>query len=101
MPFFRALDLGNLSFLGLDGQVLMDNADTAFLSKRYRKSRLRNGIHRRRYYRDIYPDIICQLRGRIGLDWHKVALAGDQQDIVKCNAICNNLAVIHRLSALT
>ena len=92
----RPLDLGNLPPLGLDGEVLVDDADAAFLGQRNRQSGLGDRIHGGRDDRDIDRHVFRELRARIRLARHEITFPRDQQDIVKCDAFDSDLSVLHR-----
>ena len=88
-------DLGDLPPLGLDGEVLVDDADAAFLGQGNGQGGLRDRIHGRRDDRDIDRDIAGQVGARIRLAGHEIALARDEQDIIKGNPFGDNLAMVH------
>jgi hypothetical protein len=51
-----AFDLGDLAGLGLDGEVLVDDADAALLRERDGESGLGDGVHGRGDERDVERD---------------------------------------------
>ena len=87
--------LGYFPLLFFDREVLVNDADAAFLCQCYCKGRFGNRIHRRRDNRDIDCDIVGQLRAGIRLARHEIALGRDQQNIIEGYTFSNNFAIIH------
>ena len=56
-PRFEALDLAHLGRLRLRAEVLVDDADAAFLRDGDREARLGDGVHRRGNERDVELDL--------------------------------------------
>jgi hypothetical protein len=65
-----ALDLGDLAGLGLDGEVLVDDAHAALLGQRDRQGGLRHGVHGCGQQRDVQPDARVSWRGGVGVAGH-------------------------------
>ena len=89
------LDLGDLPPLGLDGEVLVDDADAAFLGQGDGQGGLGDRIHGRRDDRDVDRDVFREPGAGVRLVGHEIALARDQEDIIECNAFGDNLAAVH------
>ncbi len=66
---FEALDLGDFRGLLLGGEILVDDADAAFLRDGDRQARLGDGVHRRRDERDVELDVKDVVKGESLLDW--------------------------------
>ena len=67
----------------------------AFLCQCYRQLRFGNGVHSSGDNRDIYRDVIGQLRTGLRLARHKIALGRYQQHIVESYTFSNNFALVH------
>ena len=78
-----ALDLVDLLGLLLDGEVLVDEADAAFLGQRDRQCRLGHGIHGRRHQRRVERDAATQLGGEVDVVGVNLGEAGLQEHVVK------------------
>ena len=69
--------------------------DAAFLRQRDGELRFRHRIHRRRKQRDIQLDLPSQMRARISISGDEISTGGDQQYIIECDRITDDLGVCH------
>ena len=80
---FRTLDLVHLRGLRLDGHVLVDDAQTAFAGDGDGQTRVGDGIHGGAHQGDVQGDALGERHGGVYLLGQHIALAGDQQNVVK------------------
>ncbi len=78
-----ALDPGHLGGLRRRRQVLVDDADAAFLRDRDRQPRLGDGVHRRRDQRQVQRDAPGQPRGQAGVARQHLRIRRHQQHVVE------------------
>ena len=83
----RALYAVNLIGLLLDGHVLVDDADAALTGYGYGHIRLRNGVHGGGEYRGVETDSLGKLGGEVRFAGQHMGFGGDQQHIVKGQAL--------------
>ena len=91
--------LGSLHFLNLERlslrrNIFVNDADAALLSQCNGERRLGHRVHGRRDQRDIQADPPGELCPRISRLWRDLAVARNQQDIVKGDSVLDNL-VLH------
>ena len=89
-----SLDFLNLERLSLRRNIFVDDADAALLSQCNGERRLGHRVHGRRDQRDIQADPPGELCPRISRLWRDLAVARNQQDIVKGDSVLDNL-VLH------
>src|ERR1019366_5499476 len=78
-----ALDLGDLGRLLLRRQVLVDDADAAFLRQRDGQACFGHGVHRRRNERQVQADVAGKNSGEAGVARQDTRERRDQQHIVE------------------
>jgi hypothetical protein len=78
-----ALDLGHLGGLLLGREVLVDDADAAFLGERDRQAGLGDGVHRRRDQRQIEADVSGEGGREVGVARQDARKRGNQQHVVE------------------
>ncbi len=87
---FEALDLGHLGSLCPGRQVLVDDADAAFLRQRDRQATLGNGIHGGRKQGQIEGDVARQAGGEADIAGQDLRMGGDEQDVVERQGFLQN-----------
>ena len=92
---FTSLDALHLVALGLDGHVLVNDADAAFACHGDRHFALGDGIHGRAHQRDVERDFVCQagLEGNGAREY--LALLRDEKDVVKSQAFVSDFVRDH------
>src|SRR5262249_13776207 len=99
-PRFVALDLGDLRGLLLRREVLVDDADAAFLRDRDREARLGDGVHRRRDERDVELDFLRQPGLEADFSGEDAGVGGNQEDVIKGESLLNQTHVHTQKAAL-
>ena len=85
------LDPADFLGLFLDGHVLVDNADAAFLSQRNGQTRLGDRIHCRGYQWNIERNIARQARDQRDILGGDLGIAGQEEHIVESEPfVCNS-----------
>ena len=79
----EALDLRDLGGLPRRRQVLVDDADAAFLGDRDREAGLGDRVHRGGNDRDVDPDAARQARAERDFARDDRGMRGDEQDVVE------------------
>ena len=79
----EALDLGHLGRLALRRQVLVDDADAAFLRDGDREARLGYGVHGRRDERNIQLELAGQAGLQGGVARQDARMGGQEEDIIE------------------
>jgi hypothetical protein len=82
-PALESLDASDLARLPLDGHVLVDDADPAFLRDGDREAMFGHGIHRGRNERQIEPDGARQPGREFHLHRQDLGASRHQQDVVE------------------
>ncbi len=82
-PRLGALDLVDLGDLLSDGEVPVDDPETALARERDREARLGDGVHRRRDQRDVQRDRRRQPRDRRDVVREDARLGGDEEHVVE------------------
>ena len=88
---FGALDLVHLGGLRRNVEVLVDDADTAFLRQGNGKVGLGDGIHRGADQRNVELDVVGQKGRHVGVTRQHVRTGGQQQHVVKRQALGQRL----------
>ena len=86
-----ALDHVHLLGLLADGHILVDDADAALTGDGDGHAVLGDGIHGGADKRDIQPDLLGQLGVQVDVGGQHVAGRGDQQHVVKGEALLDKL----------
>jgi hypothetical protein len=81
---FIALDLGHLGRLLLRREVLVDDADAAFLGNGDGQPRFRHRVHGGRDQGQVQADVAGELGGEGGVLGQDLGVRGDEQNVVKC-----------------
>ena len=84
------LDAVDLTRLIVDGHVLVDDADTAFLGDGDGQPRLGHGIHRGGYHGEIDLDFAGQLAGQRDIAGQHFRICRHQQNVVECECLFKN-----------
>jgi hypothetical protein len=79
----EALDLRDLGGLARGREVLVDDADAAFLRDRDREARLGDRVHRGGHDRDLDADRAGEARGQRDFAGNDRGMRGDEQDVVE------------------
>ena len=77
---FHARDVARL---GLDGHVLVDDADAALLGDRDCKPVLRDRVHRRGDHREVQPDAARELRAQVHLVRQDLRVGRHEENVVE------------------
>ncbi len=80
---FEALDLGDFHGLLLGGEILVDDADAAFLRDGDRQARLGDGVHRSRDERDVELDVARQPGLEADIARQDAGVGRYEKDVVK------------------
>jgi hypothetical protein len=91
-----ALDPVHLLGLGLDGEVLVDDADPPLLGEGDGQARLGHRVHGRGEDRDVHLDPAADLGAQLHLVRMDLGETGDQRDVVERESEAR-LEVGHRL----
>jgi len=89
-----AFDFLDLASLHLDGHVLVNDADAAFLGEGDGQLAFGDGVHRRGDDGDIEMDIARQLGADIDVARQHFAVAGFEENVVESDALISD-AVLH------
>ena len=80
---FMALDLGHFGGLLLGGQILVNDADAAFLRHRDGQIGFGHGVHGGRDHRKIQGDFAGQAGAKLNVAGEDFGVGGDEQNVVK------------------
>ena len=86
----RALYLVHLIGLRLDCHVLVNDTDSPLACHCNGHTMLRNGIHTGAHQRNVQFDGMRQLRTELHLIGNHLRVGGNQQHVVKCDAVSDN-----------
>ena len=78
-----ALDFGNLGSLLLSREVLVDDADAAFLSHGNGQIGFGNRVHSGGHHRKIQGDFAGQTRAQLHIAGENFGVGGDEQNVVE------------------
>src|SRR5439155_10989422 len=84
---FRTLHLVDFVGLLLDGQVAVNDAETALLGEGDRHVRFGHGVHGSAYDRDVQTDVAGELRLGDGLRRNDFGARGQQKDVIKSKSL--------------
>ena len=79
----ETLHLGHFSGLGLGGEILVDDADPAFLGQRNGETSFRHGIHGGRKQRQVQGNVAGQPRRQANIARQDLRMCRDEQDVVE------------------
>ena len=80
---FMALHLGDFGGLQVGREVLVDEADAAFLRERNGEVRFRHRVHGGGNHRDVQREATGDLRGEDGVAREDGRVGGDEQNVVE------------------
>ena len=95
-----ALDLLDLAGLIFDREVLVNDADAAFLGEGDGKGGFGDGIHRRGDERNVELDLAREPGVGVGVGGNEITAGGNQQDIIEGDAVVEDLGVFHVIELL-
>ena len=87
---FEALDLGHLGGLRLRRQVLVDDADAAFLRQRDGQARLGHRVHGGGKQRQVERNRARQAGGEADVAGQDRGMGGNEQDVVERQRFLQN-----------
>ena len=90
MPLSKRLTRADLARLRLDGHVLVDDADAAFLRDRDREAVLGDGVHGGRDDRQVQADRARELRGEADFVRQDLRVGRHEQDVVESEGFLEN-----------
>ena len=90
-PAFRTLDKIHLHRLLFDRHVLVEDSDPSFAGKGGGEVGLRHGVHRGGDERNVQCDIAGKPCGDVHLPRHHARFPGDEQDIIECQGVTDDL----------
>ena len=74
---------GGRSGLGLGGEILVDDADPAFLGQRNGETSFRHGIHGGRKQRQVQGNVSSKRSGQRGVAWKDLGIVRNEENVVK------------------
>ncbi len=80
---FEAFNLGDLGGLGTNRQILVHDADAAFLRQGDGKTRLGDRVHRRRQQGQIDANGSGELGRERNVAWMNLGVGGNEEDVVE------------------
>ncbi|EXI75355.1 MAG: hypothetical protein AW07_01256 [Candidatus Accumulibacter sp. SK-11] len=80
---FEALDAGDFGGLCLWLEVLVHDADAAFLGQGNRQTTFGDRVHRRRNQRQVEADVARQARSQCDIAWHDRRVGGQEKHVVE------------------
>ena len=80
---FVALDLGDFSSLLLSGEILVNDADAAFLSHSDGQISFGNRVHSGGHHRKIQGNFASQTRAQLHIAGENFRVGGDEQNVVE------------------
>ena len=90
MPDSKRLTLATSAAWAFGRQVLVNDADAAFLRQRNRQTPFGNGIHGRGKQRQIESDVARQAGGQADIARQDPGMCRDEQDIVERQGFLQN-----------
>ena len=81
---------GHLTRLRFNGHILVNDSDATFTGYGYGHGRFRNGVHRRRYERDVQVNVTRELGFQLYRFRQHLRISGYKQDVVKSQTVHHN-----------